>query len=96
MLWMVRIQIGSGQGGLPIVCVDDVRREAQILAQLQPGACQKAEALRVVAVVVVLQIMIETRAVEILVGFDEVGRHPAIVRGVDCAPFQLAAHPDPQ
>ena len=67
------LEIGRDERGLPIMAMDDVRLEFQILAKLEAGTGKKTEALGVVRELPVA-VIIKSGAAEITFMFNEIDR----------------------
>ena len=75
----VILQVDGDQGGLPVVAVDHVRPEVQMLQHPHHGAGEKAEALPVV------HIAVQIRAAEVLLVIQKIPRHAVLFHGKQAA-----------
>ena len=61
----VVLEVDDGEGGLPVVAVEDLRHEVEVAEQVDDGAAEEREAQRVIA------IAIQARAMEKVLILDE-------------------------
>jgi hypothetical protein len=92
---MPDFEVCRRQRRMPVVRVNDVGAEPHVDAELQSGARQKAEAARVIEIIVIIGVVVQPGAPEIFLELDEKYRHSVMRRGLNGAPFFGIPHPDP-
>ena len=76
------MNIGSCQGRVPVVYIDDLNRKFQMLDGRQSGLTEKNKPLAIVEIIALGRTIIMT-TIKILTPIDEINRQPLVVGQID-------------